>query len=482
MARGKVPSSLVRPVLRAAGGRAGAVDADAGQLALGLGHLLLGLAEQRHGRTPRHEPAEVGGELAVEAEVERALGVAGGERGAGAQVDEPLALLEALAQGLLVGRRGVLRSRRGRAGGVGRAHLRVVGGPVVEAGEQVGDPLLLVLRERRVRALLLADGGRRRLALRRGAEAAEAVRGQHLGVVGQLGGEPARRGVLVVHQRVRVVGAEQVGAAGGAEQQRAAGEHAEVLAVRLEGVGQVGERVAGRGDDGHAHRRADLDDVAVADRRPVEGDVVGGVHVVRGAGGLGEGQAAGDVVVVQVGLEDVGDADAGLAGEVEHAVDVALRVDDEGDLAVVGEVAAVAEGGGLDGDDGDHGEPFGGCGGDQAALARGPVTIGWPADGPPVRASGHGRRLDAGALQEVGHRQAAVAAGADDVHRAVLRQVRHLAGQLAHGDELCSGDVSTDVLHGLAHVDDVRAVAVSRDERLQGDLSHVCCLRPSVGR
>ena len=47
----------------------------------------------------------------------------------------------------------------------------------------------------------------------------------------------------------------------------------------------------------------------------------------------------------------MGDAHPGAAGEVEHSVDVALRVDDEADLAVVDEVAAVAEGRCLDGED-----------------------------------------------------------------------------------------------------------------------------------
>ena len=39
-------------------------------------------------------------------------------------------------------------------------------------------------------------------------------------------------------------------------------------------------------------------------------------------------------------------------GDAEDAVDVALRVDDDRDLPVVGEVGAVAEGGRVDRDDG----------------------------------------------------------------------------------------------------------------------------------
>ena len=73
-------------------------------------------------------------------------------------------------------------------------------------------------------------------------------------------------------------------------------------------------------------------------------DVVGGVDEVRGTGGLRQGEPAGDVVVVDVGLEDVGEPDAVLVEQAQHPVDVALRVDHERDLAVVDEVAAVARG------------------------------------------------------------------------------------------------------------------------------------------
>ena len=57
---------------RAGGARGGPVDADADQLALGLGDLLGGLAEQGERGAPGDQPAEVGRERAVEAEVQRA--------------------------------------------------------------------------------------------------------------------------------------------------------------------------------------------------------------------------------------------------------------------------------------------------------------------------------------------------------------------------------------------------------------------------
>jgi len=59
-------------------------------------------------------------------------------------------------------------------------------------------------------------------------------------------------------------------------------------------------------DRGHPHPGSDLDGVAVADRGPFKGDVVVGVDVVGRAGVLGKCEPPRDVVVVKVGLEDVG--------------------------------------------------------------------------------------------------------------------------------------------------------------------------------
>ena len=99
------------------------------------------------------------------------------------------------------------------------------------------------------------------------------------------------------------------------------------------------------------HPGADRDGLAVTDRGAVERHLVLGVDVVRRAGALGQGEAAGDVVVVDVGLEHVGEPHLVFIQDVQDAVDVALRVDHKGDLAVVDHVAAVAEGGRLDRDD-----------------------------------------------------------------------------------------------------------------------------------
>ena len=109
-----------------------------------------------------------------------------------------------------------------------------------------------------------------------------------------------------------------------------------------------------RRDDGDPQRRAHLDHVTVTHRDPLVGHPVGGVDVVRRAGRPCQRQAAGDVVVVQVGLEDVGDPHPRPLRQGEHPVDVTLRVDHQGDLTVMGQVAAVAQGRGVDRDDGDH--------------------------------------------------------------------------------------------------------------------------------
>jgi hypothetical protein len=68
----------------------GGVEADAGQLAPCFQDLLGGVGEQGQRRARRDDPAQVGGEAAVQADVEGAQQVAGGERDPVAQVDDPL--------------------------------------------------------------------------------------------------------------------------------------------------------------------------------------------------------------------------------------------------------------------------------------------------------------------------------------------------------------------------------------------------------
>jgi hypothetical protein len=105
----------------------------------------------------------------------------------------------------------------------------------------------------------------------------------------------------------------------------------------------------GGGDDPDPHDRADVDDVPVANRHPMEGHLIGRVDVVGGPGRPRQSQPAGHVVVVQVRLENVGDPDPACSRQGQYTVDIALRVDDHSHLPVVYQIAAVAEGRGVDG-------------------------------------------------------------------------------------------------------------------------------------
>jgi hypothetical protein len=203
--------------------------------------------------------------------------------------------------------------------------------------------------------------------------------GVDAGGVEQLAGQPVGRVVLAVDQVAGVRRAEQVGPADRAVQQRSAGEDPDDAAGRavrnwlsggFHGVRKMGEGVARRGDHPDPEDVADGDEVAVAQRHAVEAHRVVGVDVVRRAGSPCQGEVAGDVVVVQVRLEDVCDGDAFGDGEVEDPVDVALRVDDERGGAVVDEVAAIAERRGVERQDPEHRTHSWG------APARRPRTIG----------------------------------------------------------------------------------------------------------
>ena len=267
----------------------------------------------------------------------------GGERPAGAQVHHPFPGLDPPAQlgGVGAARHGQVGP--GRPGGVRGAHVRVVRGVGVQPGQQLGHVPVFVQDQRRVGPPFPADGRRGALGLGGRAEAAEPVGGIHVRVFRQLGGQAVRRRELRMRQLVGVAGAEQVRPAGRAVQQRPAGEHRVRAARGLQHVGQVGERVPGGGYDPDPHHRADLDQVPVSGRNPVEGHRIGRVDVVGRPGGARQRQPAGHVVVVQVGLEDMGDPHPPGRGQVQHPVDVPLRVDDHGDLPVVRKVAPVAQ-------------------------------------------------------------------------------------------------------------------------------------------
>jgi len=102
------------------------------------------------------------------------------------------------------------------------------------------------------------------------------------------------------------------------------------------------------GQHPHPHPVADRDHVPIGDAGPVEGHLVGGVDVVGRPGGPGQRQPAGHVVVVQMGLEHVGDPHTLGRGQVQHPVNIPLRIHHHGNVAVVREVAPVTQRGRVD--------------------------------------------------------------------------------------------------------------------------------------
>ncbi len=144
---------------RAGCGTGGTVDPDPDELALRVGGLRRVLPDQGERGAPRDDPAEVGRELLPEGDPDAAGQVLGGIGGAVAQVHDPLAGGDALAEGVGVGRFGGCQVRGGRAGGVERPHVCVVGGVGGQAGEKPDDERVLVVGgERVVAAPLVADG------------------------------------------------------------------------------------------------------------------------------------------------------------------------------------------------------------------------------------------------------------------------------------------------------------------------------------
>ncbi len=193
---------------------------------------------------PGDQPGQVGGECAVGLDVVGAGQVAFGEGDAAAQVDDPLAGGEPGGDLVGVRPRGRGEVDGGRARGIQGTHVGVVGGDVVEGGEEVGDEGVGVLGEGVVGGLLGADGGGAgAVGAGGGAEAAEAVGGQDGGVVGEFAGEPVRGGVLVAGEPLGEAGLDEVGAADGADQQRAAGEGGDRGCRRPPGRTQCGAGV-----------------------------------------------------------------------------------------------------------------------------------------------------------------------------------------------------------------------------------------------
>ncbi len=357
----------------------------------------------------------------------------GGERGAVAQVDDPLAGLDPTTQFGRIDRLGQREVDRRRAAPVERTHVGVVGGVRVQAGQQRVHVLLLAESQRRIDPLLLAHRGVVTAGRGRRAEAAESVRGEHAGLGRQFAGESADRVVLRVGELVGVVGTHQVGSAGRAVEHRSAGEYRGGAAGGIaQDVADVMVGVAGRVQHQQPHLTC-FEHVAVADGVVVEIGVTAFRKHVRRLRRPAELQAPGDVVVVDVGLQDVGHPYAALLDQAQDPVDVSLRVHDHGNRAVGGQVAPVAETGSLDGLDGDHGcTPVltlggGSMGPDGWVRMRGPDSGAWSDDAagsavargerearlaPLLEAAVEVLRGEALGAQQLGHLAAPVAAAA----------------------------------------------------------------------
>jgi hypothetical protein len=110
-------------------------------------------------------------------------------------------------------------------------------------------------------------------------------------------------------------------------------------------------RGVARGVDDVDGQLADGEGVTVTHRQRL----VGHLHIARndvgGAVPPGQFQAAGDVVVVDVGLSHVRQRQAVLGEQFVDPVEVPLRIDDEGGRAVMGDIAAVTQSAGIQRDD-----------------------------------------------------------------------------------------------------------------------------------
>ena len=270
-----------------------------------------------------------------------------GEDAAVPQVDDPLPRGDAASD--VLGGRSLREAEvdRPRTGLVRRPHVRVVGREGVQAGDQLGNERLLVHAERGVAGHLL--GERRRVADRRGgaAEGAEAMRRVDLRALGHIRGQPPHRGPLRLRERLGQLGAEQVGSTHAAEQHRAAGEHRDVLAAVVDGEADVVRRVSRSVEDAH-EARSGLQLVLVVDLAGREGDRHAVRHHVLRSDHLRELEPAADVVVVEVGLQDVGCGPALGVQDLLDPIDVPLGIDDDRRVAAPDDVAAVAEVGGVD--------------------------------------------------------------------------------------------------------------------------------------
>ena len=165
----------------------------------------------------------------------------------------------------------------------------------------------------------------------------------------RLGVEPAEQASgtapLGLRQLVGPLVAQKVGTADAVEQHGPA--RANITWCPGRAGQQVGEVVRGMARRGQGRDRegagGDLGTIAEGRAFPGEAEVLAFGHDVGGAQPAGQVQAPAQIVVVDVRLQDMGDADPQGLGRLQVAVGLALRVDHDGYLAVVDQVAPVPE-------------------------------------------------------------------------------------------------------------------------------------------
>ena len=214
---------------------------------------------------------------------------------------------------------------------VHRAHPCEVAGKRGLAGEEdPGELVDLGGSEHRVVATFEADRRGRGRGNPGRAERARAVGRVHAHEV-LVGQDDIVDGVEhLPRERHRVGLAEEVRPPDRADEQRAAGEQEQRLGGPVHvghGKGDVLRRVAGGLED-REPQGAHVEGLAVMHRPVLVGKLRAGADHVAGAGQRGQLAAAGDVIVVEVRLDDVADPDIGGACSVKVDVDVATRVDD----------------------------------------------------------------------------------------------------------------------------------------------------------
>jgi hypothetical protein len=318
--------------------------ADLQALADQVSAVLLGVQDQHEGPVVGHQPAQPGRERTAQRDREGARDVPGGEGGHRPRVDQ-FGTIGQQPPHLRWGQWG----QRWRGGTVhARATVvdlaqsqKVVGIGAEPAEQQLDEGVLIGDGQQRVGRLLAADGGGRLGARGGRAERPGAVGGVHAQVVGE-GEDPLVQGAPQrPSQRLRAVGADQVGAGHRADQQRPAGEQHQWSGAIDQEVGEMLGGVAG-GRQRPQPKAAQVDLLPVAQTAMWELEPCRSRRDHGGAQG-GQLAAAGDEVGMQVRLGGPGQPQAaasgggqvgtGVARGVQHQPAAVAQVDQVGGVA-----------------------------------------------------------------------------------------------------------------------------------------------------